>query len=104
MVRNKQNSGKRSFCFYYLARRTRSALVLFDFDFALPRRSPIIERGLGHCIACLKSGAHFLNLCRLFPYTGYESLNLLLLLRNCRFLVIDFASLDFEFSVFLKIH
>ena len=95
MVRNKQNSGKRSFCFYYLARRTRSALVLFDFDFALPRRSPIIERGLGHCIACLKSGAHFLNLRRLFPYTGHESLNLLLLLRDCRFQFCDRLFLHF---------
>ncbi len=28
--------------------------------------------------------AHFLNLRRLFPYSGHESLNFLLLLRDCR--------------------
>jgi hypothetical protein len=29
--------------------------VLFGFNFALPRCSPIVERGLGDCIACLES-------------------------------------------------
>ena len=50
----------------------------------------------------LQLRAHLLNLRRLFFYSGHESLNLLLLLRNSRLLVIDFASLDFEFSVFLQ--
>jgi hypothetical protein len=57
----------------------------------------------------LQLRAHLLNLRRLFFYSGHESLNLPLLLRDCRsqlrnsrLLVIDFASLDFEFSVFLQ--
>src|SRR5262245_17112459 len=83
------------------------------------RRSPVIQRGLEDSIASLKSatgrtrcgepGAHLSNLRRLFLYSGRESLNLLLLLRycrsqlcNCRFLVIDFVTLGFEFSVFFQ--
>jgi hypothetical protein len=70
-------------------------LALFGFNFVLSRRSLIIERGLGHCIACLKPRAHLLNLRRLFPYTSHESLNLLLLLRDCRLQFCDRLFLRF---------
>ena len=65
----------------------------------------MFERGLAHCIACLKSatgrtrcsepGAYLLNLRRLFLYSGHESLNLLLLLRDCRFQFCDRLFLRF---------
>ena len=65
----------------------------------------MFERGLAHCIACLKSatgrtrygepGACLLNLRRLFLYSGHKSLNLLLLLRDCRFQFCDRLFLHF---------
>ena len=57
--------------------------------------SPIIERGLDDWIACLKPGAHLLNPRRLFPYASHESLNLLLLLRDCRLQFCDRLFLRF---------
>jgi hypothetical protein len=99
MVRNKQNSGKRSLRFLlYRAPGSQRPLVLFGFNFALPPRSPIIERGLEDCITRFKSatartrcgepGAHFLHLRR-------QLLDCSLLLRDCRLQFCDRLFLHF---------